>query len=113
MKFSAPAAMVAEHEELHADLAKAIKSGGRTAEAAKAVGKALHQHFLREEEFAIPPLGLLAALARGEFSEDMGEVLLMTDRLEAELPHMLEEHKVVLRALPRWPKPRMQRASRR
>lgn len=99
MKFSAPPAMVAGHEELHEELARAISSGGRTAEAAKAVGKALHAHFLREEEFAIPPLGLLAALARGEFSQDMADVLVMTDRLEAELPHMLAEHQVVLRAL--------------
>lgn len=99
MKFAAPAAMTAEHEELHADLAKAIRSGGRTAEAAKAVGQALHPHFLREQAFAIPPLGLLPALARGEFSEDMADVLPMTDRLEAELPHMLQEHQVILRAL--------------
>lgn len=99
MKFTAPAAMVAEHEELHVDLGNAIKSGGRTAEAAKAVGKALHGHFLREEEFAIPPLGLLSALSKGEFHEDMADVLKMTDRLEAELPHMLAEHQVVVEAL--------------
>jgi hypothetical protein len=99
MKISAPGAMVAEHEELHADLAKAIRSGGRTAEAAKAVGKALHEHFLREEEFAIPPLSLLPALANGEFTPEMAEVLSMTDRLEAELPQMLLEHTVVVRAL--------------
>ena len=99
MKFPAPAAMVAEHEELHADLGKAIRSGGRTAEAARAVGRALHEHFLREEEFAIPPLSLLPALARGEFAPDMAEVLTMTDRLEAELPQMLLEHQAVVRAL--------------
>ena len=99
MKLTAPSAMIAEHQELHADLANAIKSGGRTAEAAKAVGKALHEHFLREEEFAIPPLSLLVPLAKGEFSGDMAEVLAMTDKLEAELPKMLEEHKAVVKAL--------------
>lgn len=99
MKFTAPPAMVAEHQELHSDLAHAIKSGGRTSEAAKAVGKALHEHFLREEEFAIPPLSLLLPLARGEFQEDMSEVLAMTDKLEAELPKMLLEHQAVVKAL--------------
>lgn len=99
MQFTAPSAMVAEHHELHADLAHAIKSGGRTAEAARAVAKVLHGHFLREEEFAVPPLSLLVPLAKGEFSGEMAEVLAMTDRLEAELPKMLEEHKVIVKAL--------------
>jgi hypothetical protein len=99
MKFTAPAAMIAEHEELHADLARAIKSGGRTAEAAKAVAKVLHEHFLKEEEFAIPPLSLLVPLAKGEFQEEMAQVLTLTDKLEADLPQMLSEHQAVVRAL--------------
>jgi hypothetical protein len=99
MTFEIPASLKLEHEDLHADLVKATKAGGSVGEAAKNVAKALHEHFLKEEEMALPPIGLLSALARGEVDENMKTVLRMTDRLKAELPEMLEEHKAVVTAL--------------
>ena len=94
-----PAPLKLEHEELHADLTSAIKADGKVGEAAKAVAKVLHEHFLKEEEFALPPLGLLASLARDKVEEDAKSVFGMTDRLKTELPKMLEEHKAVVAAL--------------
>ncbi len=99
MKFEIPSPMKIEHDELHADLVKATKAGGQTAEAAKAVAKILHNHFVKEEEYALPPLGLLTALSEGRFEPGMAEVLKMTDKLEAELPTMLSEHKDIVAAL--------------
>ena len=99
MKFEIPKPMKIEHDELHADLVKAIKAGGQTAEAAKIVAKALHSHFAKEEEYALPPLGLLTALSEGRFEPRMADVLKMTDKLEAELPTMLSEHKDIVAAL--------------
>lgn len=46
MKFEIPKPMKVEHDELHADLVKAIKAGGQTAEAAKIVAK---------QKIAFPP----------------------------------------------------------
>ena len=94
-----PESLKLEHEELHADLVGATKAGGKTGEAAKEVAKVLHAHFVKEEEFALPPIGLLAALARGEVDEQMRGVLVMTDRLKAELPEMFREHQAVIAAL--------------
>lgn len=99
MKFEMPKPMKIEHDELHADLVKATNAGGQTAEAAKAVAKVLHNHFLKEQEYALPPLSLLVALAEGKFEKSMADVLKMTDRLEAELPTMLSEHKTIVVAL--------------
>ena len=99
MEFNIPHTMQVEHEELHADLKKAIASGGETGAAAKEVAEALHAHFVSEEEYALPPLGLLSALAGGRISSEMAEVLVMTDTLKAELPRMLEEHQAILAAL--------------
>jgi hypothetical protein len=96
MKPRIPESLKLEHEELHAELARATKAGGKTAEAAKAVAGVLHNHFLKEEEFALPPIGLLAALARGEVNEEMRDVLVMTERIKAELPEMLQEHRAVV-----------------
>jgi hemerythrin superfamily protein len=99
MKPKIPRPLKLEHEELHAELVQATKAGGKTGEAAKAVAKVLHEHFVKEEEFALPPLGLLSALARDQVGEDARTVLSITDRLKSELPRMLEEHKAVVAAL--------------
>lgn len=99
MKLSIPEPLKAEHAELHAELSSAIDAGGRVGEAAKEVAKRLHPHFVREEEFALPPLGLLAALAKGAVGPEMVGVLALTDKLEAELPGMLAEHQEIVTAL--------------
>jgi hypothetical protein len=91
--------MKIEHDELHADLVEATKAGGQTGEAARAVANVLHHHFVKEEEYALPPLGLLVALSEGKFEAGMADVLKMTDKLEAELPTMLSEHKDIVAAL--------------
>jgi hypothetical protein len=92
---SIPASIKAEHDEIHAELVAATKAPGTVGEAARALAAVLHPHFVREEEIALPPLGLLAPLARGEAPKDMRDVLTMTDALKAELPRMLDEHKVI------------------
>ncbi len=99
MQFNIPEPMKLEHNELHAELVKATKEPGKVGEAAKAVARVLHDHFVKEEEYAIPPLGLLRQLAEGSISAEMGDVLAMTDRLKAELPTMLDEHKQIVSAL--------------
>jgi hemerythrin HHE cation binding domain-containing protein len=99
MLFRIPQSLKAEHEELHGELAQATKAGGRTGQAAQAVARLMHPHFLKEEEYALPPLGLLAELAKGKIETRMAAVLTMTDKLEAELPTMLLEHKEIVAAL--------------
>jgi hypothetical protein len=59
----------------------------------------LHPHFVKEEEYALPPLGLLPRLATGDVTPEMADVLALTERLKAELPQMLEEHKAIVAAL--------------
>ena len=99
MKFKIPESLKHEHEELHAELKNAIKAGGKVGEAAKAVADVLHPHFMKEEEYAMPPLGLLSALAEGRVTPEMRDVLPMTEKLRADLPQMLEEHKAIIASL--------------
>jgi hypothetical protein len=101
MKFQIPASLTAEHEELHGDLARATAAGGRTGEAAESLAKLMHPHFIKEEEYALPPLGLLARLSKGQIEPFMADAIMMTDRLEVELPHMLAEHKDIVKVLQR------------
>jgi hypothetical protein len=85
MEFKISASLQLEHEKLLAELAKAVMVHGRLGEAAKNVAKVLDTHFRKEEEYALPPLGLLSVLAGGKARSDMQEVLPMTDRLKAPL----------------------------
>jgi hypothetical protein len=87
-----PASIEAEHREIQAALEAATREPGRVGAAARALAQVLHPHFVREEQIALPPLSLLAPLARGERTPGMRAVLPMTDSLRAELPRMLQEH---------------------
>lgn len=101
MKLDIPKPLVEEHEALHAELKCASRLPGATGEAARALAGIMHPHFVKENQYALPPLGLLGALARGEVSPEMRDVLVLTDRLKAELPEMLAEHRAIVAALDR------------
>jgi hypothetical protein len=96
-----PASVHAEHEVIHAALIEATRAAGRVGAAANALASVLHPHFVREEQIALPPLGLLAPLAAGTAipAATVSEVLTMTDALKRELPQMLEEHKRIRAAV--------------
>jgi len=97
-KIQIPEAMRLEHMEIHDGLVRATKMPGQVGDAARKLAAVLDPHFVREEQIALPPLGLLAPLSRGEFTPEMREVLSMTDALRAELPRMLSEHKAICAA---------------
>ena len=99
MKFTIPQPLQDEHEALHERLRQATEAGGEIGEAAKTLARLMHPHFVKEDEIALPPLGLLVALSRGETNAEMAAVLKLTDRLEAELPQMLAEHRSIVDAL--------------
>lgn len=93
-----PESMRLEHEEIHEELVRASKLEGRVGDSARELARVLHPHFVREEEIALPPLGLLEPLSKAPPTPAMREVLRMTDALRAELPKMLEEHVAVAAA---------------
>lgn len=98
-KLGVPKIIEEEHHALHAELEAAIKAGGKTGEAAKLVEEKLSPHFKKEEEYALPQLGLLEELAQGKSSADAKKAIELSDKLKAELPKMLEEHKQIVGAL--------------
>lgn len=99
MAFRTPESLEFEHREFREHLDKAAASPGRTGEAARAVAEVLAPHILLEKEFAMPPLAALARLARGEIEPEMEHFIDKTDAFKAELPRMLEEHKLIVNAL--------------
>ncbi|HEU0203812.1 MAG TPA: hemerythrin domain-containing protein [Burkholderiaceae bacterium] len=101
MKYPIPQPLQQEHEALHAELRNATQAGGAVGDVAQALAKLMHPHFVKEDEFALPPLGLLQPITQGPVTAEMADVLKLTDRLAAELPTMLAEHKTIVAALER------------
>lgn len=99
MKFTIPQPLQHDHEALHERLRRATQAGGEVGEAAKTLARLMHPHFAKEDQIALPPLGLLAALARGECNAEMAEALTLAEQIEAELPQMLAEHQTIVAAL--------------
>lgn len=94
-----PSSVAAEHHELHEELAKVVALGGATGDAAKVVEQRLSSHFENEEKYGLPQLGLLSSLADGKMPADAEHVIELSDKLKAELPTMLAEHKAISEAL--------------
>ena len=94
-----PQSLRAEHDAIHVALVDATKTPGAVGAAAKELANILHPHFEREQEIALPPLGLLAPLAAGKRPAEMKAALEMSDALRKELPRMLDEHKQVRAAV--------------
>jgi Hemerythrin HHE cation binding domain len=99
MKTEIPRSIMLEHEELHEDLEEATLESGSIGDAAKAVEEVLQPHFLKEEEFALPPLGLLSQLSNGKITPEMKDTIAMVDRLRANLKQMVKEHREIVARL--------------
>jgi hypothetical protein len=93
-----PEGLRKEHRAVHDELEWATKRPGRVGAAARALATVLHPHFVREEQVALPPLGLLAPLSRRERPANAEAVLPLTDTLRRELPAMLREHVAIREA---------------
>lgn len=101
MRTKPPASLILEHAELHDFLLAAAHEPGALGDDMRRVARLLEPHMRKEEAFALPPLGLLVRLARGECHSAMAEVLAHTDWLRNNLPILLSEHHVIRAALER------------
>jgi hemerythrin superfamily protein len=99
MELKLPQSIQVEHDELHSELTAAMRAGGKTAEAARAVMKVLQPHIAREEDLVAPALALLGPLAGDKLIPDLASFLPKAAALRHELPQMLEDHVLIVRAL--------------
>ena len=88
----APPTVREEHDEIRKALQEATGIAGPVGEAARNVARLLTPHFVREEQIALPPLGVLRRLAEGQMDSGMLALVPLADSLRAELPGMLAEH---------------------
>ena len=99
MTLQIPASLKNAHDALHAGLKRAMREPGHTGEAACRVMQVMDGHMLREEKFALRPLGLLKALGRGETPSDLAEAAKMVRGLKSEMAQMVDEHRQIAELL--------------
>jgi len=95
MSLQIPDSLKGEHDSLRARMKRAMREEGRTGEFARQVMQVMDGHMLREEKFALKPLGLLRVLGRGETPRDLADALEMVRGLKREMPQMIEEHRQI------------------
>jgi hypothetical protein len=99
MELKTPTPLQSEHQALRAEINQAVKLEGRTGNATRLVARLTQQHFAKEEEFALPPLSLLPALAEDKIEQEMAVAVTMGEILQGELPNLLAEQRVIAAAL--------------
>jgi hypothetical protein len=99
MPLGIPEAMREEHDELHEELRKATKMPGAVGQAAIKVAQVLHPHFERENELALPVIGVTRDLAEGKNTADFPKALELCEKFQAEYQNMLQEHVAIVKAL--------------
>lgn len=99
MKPETPKALMSGHETLCSDLEEIISYGGNIGSKAQLLADMLYPHFKKEEEYALPPLGLLLTLAEGRWEFDKKEAIKMADTLHTELSQMQKEHAAITTVL--------------
>ena len=90
-----PESVTEEHEEIFSGLRSLAKTKGATGKSIRELLELLEPHFEKEDEIAMPLLGAVAAISKGETGSGLDEVIALEERLSGELPSMLAEHKVI------------------
>jgi len=99
MPLQIPESLKNAHDGLHAGLKRAMREDGRTGETARKIMQIMDGHMLREEKFALRPLGLLRELGRGETPADLAEAMHLAQGLKSEMAQMVGEHRQIAELL--------------
>ena len=91
--------MEEEHEELHRELRRITKMRGKIGGAAMRVAEVLHPHFERENELALPVIGVARELVEGKSSPDFPNALELANKFKDEYQNMIQEHVEIVKAL--------------
>lgn len=90
-----PSSIKQEHEYLLDKIHKITLFQDSTGHSAVKLKELMEHHFKEEEDFVLPPLGLLPLLASGKLPEQSKEVILLNEKLKSQLSHISAEHQLI------------------
>ncbi|MFZ1806300.1 MAG: hemerythrin domain-containing protein [Cyclobacteriaceae bacterium] len=90
-----PSSIRVEHESLLDQINAITLFQDSTGFVATEIEELMQHHFAEEEDFVLPPLGLLPLLASGKIPEQSKEVIQLAEKLKSQLTHMTLEHQMI------------------
>lgn len=90
-----PASIMKEHKQLLDQVQSFTLFQDSTGQVAKKLQELMRHHFQEEENYVLPPLGLLPTLANGELPEETGEIMLLTEKFKSQFDHTSAEHQLI------------------
>lgn len=90
-----PSSIRAEHQYLLDKIYKISLFQDSTGRMAIKLNELMQHHFNEEEDYVLPPLGLLPILSTGKLPEQSKEVIVLTEKLKSQLSHMSAEHQLI------------------
>ena len=94
-KPAVPLSIKKEHEYLLDNIHKITLFQDSTGHAAVKLKELMQHHFKEEEDYVLPPLGLLPLLASGKLPEQSKEVIQLCEKLKSQLSHLSAEHQLI------------------
>ena len=99
MPLQVPASLKNAHDALHVGLKRAMREPGHIGDTGRKIMQLMDGHMLREEKFALRPLGLLKELGRGETPSELAEAGRLAQALKSEMAQMVGEHRQIAELL--------------
>lgn len=90
-----PASILKEHKNLLDQVQSFILFQDSTGQVAKKLLELMQHHFQEEENYVLPPLGLLPTLANGELPVKSQEIILLTEKFKSQFDHTSAEHQLI------------------
>jgi hypothetical protein len=99
MPLQVPGSLKNAHDALHVTLKRAMREPGHIGETARKIMQIMDGHMMREEKFALRPLGLLMELGRGGKPSGLAEAGRLVQGLKREMAQMVNEHRQIAELL--------------
>jgi hypothetical protein len=90
-----PVAIKKEHENILNLLKNFVSLQDSAGGAARKLENLVQHHFAEEEDYVLPPLGLLPLLANGTIPEQSKEIIALTQKLKENMDHLSAEHQMI------------------
>jgi hypothetical protein len=94
-KPAVPSVLKKEHDQFLETMTRISSFQDSTGRVAKKLYELMAYHFKEEEEYVLPPLGLLPAFAIGKIPEQTEKVIQLTERFKSNSAKMIAEHQMI------------------
>ncbi|WP_081212150.1 hemerythrin domain-containing protein [Salegentibacter sediminis] len=90
-----PSLILKDHKDFLDKLKVITSYEDSTGLAARELYEVMEFHFKEEEDYVLPPLGILPLLAKGELPKESGKIIQLTEKFRENSDAMLAEHQMI------------------